>query len=351
MISCSSPILPKTWNNSNQLMLSLIAPPENLSPEYFSSLLNQYGPVQQVKILNKSLMDFKVFVEMGNSEAAKLAKQFLDQLSSNFVKCSYYHEDKLISSESSKNYSFDSLGDSTISPQKYQHQTSLIERDLKKDNQQPTCMKTLSINQKPTKSPQQLQSTKTLCISGIKGKQLDAKKLYNIFSNFGNIDKILLIKIKNFAFVKYLKNDNAMFVFQNCQKLEFFDSMISISFTSEDSIDKLIGLDTLYQESDYYIGSEESDRFNCNNKMILLPPSQILHISNLKKVSSNAETMWDVFSEFGVVQAVKVLNTQFKFMCLVKMETLKQALEVIALMHDQEIDERNVQISFTKTKI
>lgn len=61
--------------------------------------------------------------------------------------------------------------------------------------------------------------------------------------------------------------------------------------------------------------------------------------------------MWDIFSEFGVVevlhiymyyQAVKVLNSQFKFMCLIKMETLKQALEVMALMHNEEVDGRNI---------
>ncbi|CAD8049329.1 unnamed protein product [Paramecium primaurelia] len=350
MLSCSSPILSETWTNSNQLMLSLLAPPENLNPEYFSSLLNQYGPVQQVKILNKSLMDFKVFVEMGNSEAAKLAKQFLDQLSSNFIKCSYYYDEKQFQTGSQDNCSFESIGDSTISSQKCQYQTSLNEI-VYEDDYKPSSIKTLPLNKKIIKSSQLIQPTQTLCISGIKGNEIDAKKLYNIFSNFGNIDKILLIKIKNFAFVKYLKNDNAQFVFQNCQKLEFFDSTISISYASEDSIDKLIGLDTLYQEQDYYIGSEDTDRFNCNNKMILLPPSQVLHISNLKKVSSNTETMWDVFSEFGVVQAVKVLNTQFKFMCLIKMETLKQALEVMALMHNEEIDNRNVQISFTKAKI
>ena len=41
-------------------------------------------------------MDNTVFVEMGNSESAKLAKQFLDKLSSNFIKCSYYKEDEHI---------------------------------------------------------------------------------------------------------------------------------------------------------------------------------------------------------------------------------------------------------------
>ncbi|CAD8057120.1 unnamed protein product [Paramecium sonneborni] len=350
MISFSSPILPDSWRNSNMLLLSLIAPPENLSAEYFSSLLNQYGSVNQVTILNKSLMDFKVLVEMGTPEAAKSAKSFLDQLSSNFIKCQYYLDEKPAQSGSCNNCSLDLINDSTISTLKYRHSTSLNEI-VQEDDRQSSSIKTIPSSQKIIHSSSKLQYTTVLCVNGIKGKNLDAQKLYNIFSNFGNIDKILLIKLKNFALIKYLKEEYSIFVFQNCQNLQFFDSLISISFVPEDAIDKLIGLDTLYNQQDYYVGTSETDRFNSNNKMNLYPPSQVLHISNLKKISSNAETMWDVFSEFGVVEAVKVLNTQFKFMCLVKMENLQQALEVIALMHNQEIDNRNIQISFTKAKI
>ncbi|CAD8138579.1 unnamed protein product [Paramecium octaurelia] len=344
MISFSSPVLPESWMNSNMLLLSLIAPPENLSPEYFGSLLTQYGPVSQVKILNKSLMDYKVLVEMGTPEAAKSAKSFLDQLSSNFIKCSFYSDEKPPQSGSLNNCSLDLINDSTMSSLRNRHSTSLNEIVQEDDKQQPSSKR--KINSSST-----LQHTTTLCLNGIKGKNLDAQKLYNIFSNFGNIDKILLIKLKNFALIKYLKEEYSIFVFENCQKLQFFDSTISISFVAEDAIEKLLSLDTLYNEQDYYVGSQETDRFNSSNKMNLLPPSQVLHVSNLKKVSSNAETMWDVFSEFGIVEAVKVLNTQFKFMCLVKMENLKQALEVMALMHNEEVDNRNVQISFTKARI
>ncbi|CAD8140306.1 unnamed protein product [Paramecium pentaurelia] len=350
MISFSSPILSESWKNSNMLLLSLIAPPENLSPEYFCSLLNQYGPVHQVKILNKSLMDYKVLVEMETHEAAKSAKSFLDQLSSNFIKCQYYQDEKPLLSGSYNNCSLDLINDSTLSTQRCRHSTSLNDI-VQEDDKHLSSIRSILSSQRIINSSSIMQPTITLCLNGIKGKNLDAQKLYNIFSNFGNIDKILLIKLKNFALIKYLKEEYSIFVFQNCQKLQFFDSVVSISFVAEDAIDQLKSLDTLYNEQDYYVGSQETDRFNSNNKMNLLPPSQVLHISNLKKVSSNAETMWDAFSEFGVVEAVKVLNTQFKFMCLVKMETLQQALEVMAQMHNEEIDNRNVQISFTKAKI
>ncbi|CAK77358.1 unnamed protein product (macronuclear) [Paramecium tetraurelia] len=348
MFSYSSPNLPESLHNSHFLLLTLTAPPSNLNPEYFSSLMNQYGPVLQVKILNRSLMECKVLVEMANTDAAKNAKKALDQLSSNFIKCSYYQEDKLHGSFTVG--SFETIEDTTSSTFKNRHSTSLNEIINDADSK-PQSATVLPISQKLIPSSKNIQSTKTVCLNGIQGKDLDALKIYNIFSNFGNIDKIILINLKNFALVKYLKEDQAYFVYQHCQNIQFFESNLQITFAADDSIEKLVGLDTLYREQDYYIGSEDTDRFNANNKMILLPPSQVLHISNLKKVSSNAETMWDIFSEYGVVEAVKVLNSQFKFMCLVKMESLKQALEIMALMHNEEVDGRNIQISFTKAKI
>ncbi|CAD8070404.1 unnamed protein product [Paramecium sonneborni] len=348
MFSYSSPNLPETLHNSQFLLLTLTAPTSNLNPEYFSSLMNQYGPVLQVKIMYRSLMECRVLVQMANTESAQNAKKALDQLSSNFIKCSYYQDNKIHSSFTMGSY--ETIQDIKVSTLKNKHSTSLNELINDADSK-PQSATVLPTSQRLIPSSKNIQSTKTLCLNGIQGKNLDALNIYNIFSNFGNIDKIILINLKNFALIKYLKEDQAYFVYQNCQNIQFFESNLTITFAADDSIDKLIGLDTLYKEQDYYIGSEDTDRFNANNKMILLPPSSVLHISNLKKVSSNAETMWDIFSEYGIVEAVKVLNSQFKFMCLVKMESLKQALEVMALMHNQEIDGRNIQISFTKAKI
>ncbi|KAM3141424.1 hypothetical protein pb186bvf_006542 [Paramecium bursaria] len=326
-----------------QLLLNLLAPPANLTPEYFQELLSQYGPVTKVRILNKSIKDYQVIVEMANSDAAKAAKQALDQFSSTFIRCSFYEEKKFVNigsmetiedTNSLKNRASESLTES-LNKIVYEPQTNI--------HLFPQSQKVIPVK----------QNQKTICLSGISG--VEAKQLYNIFSNFGNIDKILVINLKNFALIKYLKEEYSSFVFQNCQGLKFFDCVIDVKYSTEDAIDKLLLLDTLYQEQDYFVGSDESDRFNPNNKMVQLPPSQVLHISNLKKCSSNAETMWDIFSDFGVVElnskAVKVLNAQFKFMCLIKMESLKQALEVVGNMHNEEIDGRNIQISFTKAKI
>jgi hypothetical protein len=40
MLSLSSLVFPESYSISNTLLLNLAAPPENLTPEYFSSLLS-----------------------------------------------------------------------------------------------------------------------------------------------------------------------------------------------------------------------------------------------------------------------------------------------------------------------
>lgn len=59
--------------------------------------------------------------------------------------------------------------------------------------------------------------------------------------------------------------------------------------------------------------------------------------------------MWEVFSPFGVVEvnliniilkAVKVLNTPVKYMCIVKFETVAEAIMAIACMHNSDLDGR-----------
>ncbi|CAD8060185.1 unnamed protein product [Paramecium primaurelia] len=92
-------------------------------------------------------------------------------------------------------------------------------------------------------------------------------------------------------------------------------------------------------------------RFNANNKMILLPPIQILHIPNLKKVSFNAETMQKSFQNMVLLKYFEKqsIGCQSRINVLIKMETIKQALKIMALMLMEEVD--HIQISFTKAKI
>ena len=60
-----------------------------------------------------------------------------------------------------------------------------------------------------------------------------------------------------------------------------------------------------------YIKSEDSFRFKQNNSMTINPPSNSIHISNLKKKACEYNTMLQFFSKFGDIRRIKYIMNYF----------------------------------------
>ncbi|CAK81910.1 unnamed protein product (macronuclear) [Paramecium tetraurelia] len=250
-----------------------------------------------------------------------------------FMKYSYYQNNKLLPIAHLGSY--ETVEDTTSSRFENKQSASIndniifsfIKHNLTKRRLQTTqCYYTAS-KLKTILSQNKIKSTKTVCLNEIFGKELNVHKLYNIFSNLG---------ILQYKYLTCFSIRHILYI-----KLSEFRNSLIIIFAANYSIEKLVGLNTLYVEQDYI-----TLKFDAENNQILFPRSQIPHILILKKVSSNSEMMWDIFSKL-----LFLLNSQFKFMCLIKIETRKQTFEVVALMHNENVDGRNIQISFTKAKI
>jgi RNA recognition motif-containing protein len=91
------------------------------------------------------------------------------------------------------------------------------------------------------------------------------------------------------------------------------------------------------------IGNEKDFRFKSISpkKLIINPPSNTLHISNLKTEACNYEQIFEIFRTFGNVEAIKfkVLD-HYKNMCLVKYSSLEESLAAMANLHDFELMKR-----------
>ena len=76
-------------------------------------------------------------------------------------------------------------------------------------------------------------------------------------------------------------------------------------------------------------------------KVIINPPSNILHISNLKTDACNYEIMFEILKKFGKVEAIKfkVLD-HYKNMCLVRFNKLEESIAAMASLHDLELFKR-----------
>jgi RNA recognition motif-containing protein len=97
-----------------------------------------------------------------------------------------------------------------------------------------------------------------------------------------------------------------------------------------------------YMSEDVFIGGEETFRFKKNKHLSVNPPSQTLHVSNLKQESCNERIIRAFFSTHGVVEGVKFISQAKKNMCLVKFATVEQAVDALMLRHGIEVLGRKV---------
>ena len=93
-------------------------------------------------------------------------------------------------------------------------------------------------------------------------------------------------------------------------------------------------------------------RFTPNRSLTVNSPSQTLHVSSLKKDICKEHVLYKIFSEFGKVEAVKILcYSNEKNMALVKFYSTEDSFEAISNLHNETFSGRKMQISFTKSRV
>lgn len=97
---------------------------------------------------------------------------------------------------------------------------------------------------------------------------------------------------------------------------------------------------------------EEFFRFGCKKSISINPPTNCLHVSNMKREFCTESKLMNLFSECGHVSKVQVLvQSKEKNMALLKFSRLEDSVQAVATFHNHDIMGRKLQISFTKSKI
>ena len=61
--------------------------------------------------------------------------------------------------------------------------------------------------------------------------------IYNLFSNYGNIVKIIFMKSKGQAFIEFETTDQATSAKDNLSNINYYNTLVKIDFSKRDSID------------------------------------------------------------------------------------------------------------------
>ncbi|EAS03833.2 polypyrimidine tract-binding protein (macronuclear) [Tetrahymena thermophila SB210] len=183
-------------------------------------------------------------------------------------------------------------------------------------------------------------------VNHLMNKDITVTHLYNIFSNFGDIVKIILKRNKCTAFIEYTMQENATKAKEFMDKKIFFDNEIRVFYSHFETLQKQ---DDKFQEQ--FIGSEQTNRFQKDSKMTLNPPSLVLHISSLKQEICDHEKIHELFRPYGKIEAIHIEKVPPRYMSHIKFSSLKESLMAIAHMHNKEIKGRKMLISFTRKKL
>ena len=190
-----------------------------------------------------------------------------------------------------------------------------------------------------------------LHVNGLEHPEIKVQMLYNIFSNFGNITKIIFMRNKASALIEFETVDYAAIAKDYLNNIVFMGKPLRINYSNYPSIQIRNKQNKGPEET--FVGNQRTFRFNKNKNISINPPSQVLHISNLvKDACEDQSTLRSHFEKYGKVEAIKFLfGDNGKNMCLLKMPSIEDALKAMAHLHDFEIGGRRIQISFTRSKI
>jgi RNA recognition motif-containing protein len=197
----------------------------------------------------------------------------------------------------------------------------------------------------------EVQKSAVLHVNGLENKDIKVQMLYNIFSNFGNIAKIIFMRNKASALIEFESIEYSSIAKDYLNNIVFMGKPLRINYSNYPNIQ--IRNKQNKGSEEVFMGNQKCYRFNKNKNISINPPSSVLHISNLvKDLCKDQSILRAQFSGYGKVEGLKfIFGDNGKNMCLLKMPSIEDALRAMAYLHDTELGGRRIQISFTRSKI
>ena len=127
--------------------------------------------------------------------------------------------------------------------------------------------------------------------------KLPLMNIYNLFSNYGNIDKIVY-KL-NTIYVQFSDMEFAVIAKDYLQNMVLEENILRLNFGSRNDIIERLNeySERMTLDNTYHRYLTVSCRFSSTKSIAINPPSRVLHVSNLKKEACNADRLSSFFSQ------------------------------------------------------
>nr|DAD22503.1 TPA_asm: hypothetical protein HUJ06_023966 [Nelumbo nucifera] len=183
----------------------------------------------------------------------------------------------------------------------------------------------------------------TVLVSNLNPDKIDEDKLFNLFSIYGNIVRIKLLRNKpDHALVQMGDGFQAELAVHFLKGAMLFGKRLEVNFSKHLNI-------TAAPDTHEYLNSN-LNRFNRNaakNYRYCCSPTKMIHLSTLPQDITEEEIITHL-EEHGTIVNTKLFEVNGKKQALVLFETEEQATEALVCKHASTIDRSVIRISFSQ---
>ncbi|KAJ8762745.1 hypothetical protein K2173_017560 [Erythroxylum novogranatense] len=183
----------------------------------------------------------------------------------------------------------------------------------------------------------------TVLVSNLNPDQTDGDKLFNLFSLYGNIIRIKLLRNKpDHALVQMGDGFQAELAVHFLKGAMLFGKRMEVNFSKHPNITQ--GADT------HEYANSNLNRFNRNaakNYRYCCSPTKMIHLSTLPQDISEEEIV-NHLEEHGTIVNTKLFEMNGKKQALVQFETEEQATEALVCKHATSLAGSIIRISFSQ---
>lgn len=213
---------------------------------------------------------------------------------------------------------------------------------------------TLVLANNPTNSeqPEKDQHLKVLMVNRLNVKKLKCQYLINLFGCFGNVTKVLMNKENSYALIEFETHSQAIIAIEQLKNLTFFENSLKIKLSKYTSLN----FKTLEREENdklsYLYGHSKFYRYKTGLSIKVNPPSNKLHFTSVPR-EVDAVILFEIIRQIHepeqIVQLARSgLNS---LMFLVEFKQVFHAIEVLAVLHNKQVNDKNLKVSFSHTKL
>ncbi|MCO5581071.1 hypothetical protein L7F22_034947 [Adiantum nelumboides] len=184
----------------------------------------------------------------------------------------------------------------------------------------------------------------TLIVSNLNAEQMDADKLFNLFSNYGNILRIKFLHNKpDHALVQMGDGLQAELAVHFLKGAMLFGNRMEVNYSKHSQINP--SSDT----HDY--SCSNLNRFNRNvskNLRYCCAPTKMIHVSSLPNDTTEPEVTGHL-EPHGHITEAKVFEANGKKQALVLFESEEEATEALVCKHSSLFQGQTIRLAFSKS--